>query len=277
MPRRTLPPVLALLALSGCAGGDAAAPTAAPAPTPAATTPAPSVAPMGTWTYRADWTRPDGQPTGIEYQLDVRPAGTTFRAVGVQTNVDVTGRLETDPTGMVFVTLADSGSVPAIAPGTRLLKIERNGDGLQVTPLGDFSFENAGGAASVFFGAGAPAASDRSIPFQVTVTPDARARARLEKGPEDIEVLVTFTGSDSNSETPNEREVRMLVGPQGGTVQVPATDLTPARPGGAALTGMLISVYSARKSAPDNLLSCTVVSGETATLLSAYDVSCTLI
>jgi len=271
MPRPASAAGLLVLVLSGCAGGDPAAPTPSSAPAPAAAAPA---APVGSWTYRAAWTRPDGQATGIEYQLDVQESSASFRAGGVQTQVNVGGRLEPDGAALAFVTDADQGSVPPIAPGTRLLRIERNGEGLQVTPQAGFAFENAGGATSVFFAAAAP---NRSTPFQLTITPDDRARARLESGPEDIEVLVTFSGSGGTPESPNEREVRLLLGPKGGTLEVPATELTPTLPDGGPLTDVLVSVYSARKSAPDNLLSCTLVSGQTAALQATYDVSCTLI
>lgn len=120
-------------------------------------------------------------------------------------------------------------------------------------------------------------AGDRSTPFKVIVTLDERASAELAKRKEGVVVDVTFSDPSSGGDDQGYRRQEIELSGAGGEASVGPIDLSPAKPGGGRLTEMNINVYSARKSGPDNLLSCSMESGEAGSLAASYTVTCSLI
>lgn len=118
---------------------------------------------------------------------------------------------------------------------------------------------------------------DLSKPFKLEVVPDAAAKAALEKAGEGIVVSVHFSDPNAGGDDQGYREQTHELSAAGGTVEVGAMDLSPAKPGGGRLSSMYVNTYSARKSAPNNLLDCTLVSGDAGSLQDSYRVDCKLL
>lgn len=93
-----------------------------------------------------------------------------------------------------------------------------------------------------------------SPPVSVTVTVDAAAEAELNRRGESIQVL--FTVFDSRMDDGTYREFDGTLGASGGTVSVPPLSTAPGALG-EVLSHWSVSVTSARKVFPDNLLRCT--------------------
>lgn len=118
-------------------------------------------------------------------------------------------------------------------------------------------------------------AGDLSTAFKVTVTLDDKAKALLSSRKEGIIVDVTFSDPNAGGDDQGYRRQEIELSGEGGEASVGPIDLSPAKEGGGRLTEMSVNVYSARKSSPDNLLSCSFASGQAGSLQPTYTVSCT--
>jgi hypothetical protein len=119
--------------------------------------------------------------------------------------------------------------------------------------------------------------SHASKPFKIEVVLDDPARAELERRGEGIVVDVVFVDTEQFGDDQGYRRVELTLGPAGGVVDVPATDLSPAKAGGGPLGGLNVNVYSARKTDENNLLSCEAHDVEVTALPAQVTVRCSLI
>lgn len=123
-----------------------------------------------------------------------------------------------------------------------------------------------------------PAApADGSAAFKVVVQPDNPARDELKRLGERIIVDVTVADPNAGGDDQGYRTVRVELPAEGGTAEIAPIDLSPAKPGGGRLTDLSINVFSARKSAENNLLNCPFAGDSVEALKPSYTVGCSLL
>lgn len=116
-----------------------------------------------------------------------------------------------------------------------------------------------------------PREPGKSLPFTLVVAVDQPAKSLLTAKGESIRVLVTFSDGVPGDEG-GYREQSFVLPADGGIVNVPGVDLSPVK--GRPLIDFSVTVSSARKAAPDNLLACDPLTGAVDTLLPRLVVNC---
>jgi len=111
-----------------------------------------------------------------------------------------------------------------------------------------------------------------SLPFTLVVALDPAAQAMMKAKGEAIAVDVTVDDGIPGDDGGYRRHEVELPG-DGGIVEVPGLDLSPVKER-RALTNFSITVSSARKSGPTNLLACDASSGAVDTLLPRMVINC---
>lgn len=116
------------------------------------------------------------------------------------------------------------------------------------------------------------AAPGKSLPFTLVVALDPAAAAMMKAKAESI--AVDFTVDDGvPGDDGGFRNLSFTLPGDGGILEVPGVDLSPAKES-RAMTNFSITVHSARKSGPNNLLSCDASAGAVDTLLQRMVVNC---